>query len=371
MANAQNGQALPFPIASRTGTRQAFDTGVVTLSASAPSVINGIPIPAVGYLKEIVLEVIVNVTGGTSPAFTADAPFNVLQSIGLRTASGNDIITPITGYQLMLINKYGGYHAGSDPRNSRQYSAANATGAHFFLRVPLEIDPETGLGSIPALASNRSYMLNMTMAAASTVLSGGPTVTVQVKGTSFYWHEPPATTSGGAAQVTQPAALGTVSQWQFEAPIVSQGDRFTKLSNVGNIIRNHIFVCRNSSGVRVDAAAGGWPTNPVEFYLDNEMAYSLSMNLWEQLMVEWFGLNAAAKDGALGLDTGVYVLPYHALVGDTAGDPSNSRSQLLPTLNASLVQLRGSWGASAASLEVLTNSIVPAANTGYSAIFSK
>lgn len=357
--------ALPFTVASRMGSRFAFDTGIVALATGAPTNVAPIAIPAVGFLKYIDLEVTATFTGAS--ALTADAPFNVIQSIGFRTAGGNDLITPVTGYQLYLINKYGGYRIWSDARMGRQYSATTA-GAHFFLRLPFEIDPETALGVIPAMASNRSYMCNIQFAAATTVATGATAATVRVYATSWYWHEPPATGSGGVQQQTEPDALGTIPQWQVEQAVLSPGAKLVRLNNVGSIARSHIFVLRNASNARIDT--NGWGTE-TQLYLDNDMIFSLPLTSWEQYMTEWFGWTGATKDAALGLDTGVFVLPWHTLAGSEAGDPANTRSQLLATLNASLVQIWSTWGSAVATLETLTASVIPPKDLGFRAIYNK
>lgn len=351
--------AIPFALASRKMTRFSFTAGTTTLAAGAPIPLSPIQIPAVGYLSHLVLEVTVDGTGGSTPAFTADAPFNVLQSIEFKTAAGNDIIVPLTGYQAYLANKYGCQYAVapySDNRLSRQF-AASTPDAHFFIQIPLEIDSANGYGSIPALASNRSYQLNIILAAISTVLSGAPSVTVNINGTAHYWSEPPATTASGAAQATSPSGVGSVSQWQLEMPPLTPGDKLIKSNNVGNVLRTLIFTLRNSAGARIDT--NGWP-GVAELYLDNEPMFYFTQNEWEDMMVKWFGLTASAKDVAQGLDTGVYVIPFHALAGGLAGDPANSRSQLLPTVDASQLQLRGtSFGSAVSTLEILTNSVIP------------
>ena len=359
--------ALPFPIAARQMSRFSFTTGTTPLSASAPIQVSPIQIPAVGYLRYIMLEVTVTGTGGTTPAFTADAPFNVLQAVEFRTAAGNDLIVPLTGYQLYLANKWGaqlGTAPYTDARVGRQYSAT-APSAHFFLGIPLEFDAETGLGSIPALASNRSYQLALTLAAVSTVLTGAPTVNVSINGTAYYWNEPPATTQSGVSQATQPYGLGTISQWQLDAPPVTPGDKLIKSNNTGGILSTLIFTVRNSSGARIDTNG---LTGPSELYLDNEPMFYLTQNEWEALMIRTYGFTASAKDAALGLDTGVYVIPFHALAGGLAGDPANSRSQLLPTLDASQLQLRSTFGSAASTLEIMTNAVIP---TSSQVIYSK
>lgn len=349
---------IPFSLASRKMTRFSFSAGTQTLNASAPLPLSPIQLPAVGYLSHVNLEVTVTGTGGTTPAFTADAPFNVLQSVEFKTAAGNDIIVPLTGYQLYLANKYGCQYAVSpfaDNRVGRQYSAT-APSAHFFLQIPLELDAATGYGSIPALASNRSYQLNLTLAAIASVLSGTPGVTVTINGTAHYWSEPPASTASGAVQATAPSGVGTVSQWQIEMPSVTPGDKLIKSNNVGNVLRTLIFTLRNASGARIDA---DWPAT-AELYLDNEPMFYFTKNEWEDCMTKWYGFDAASKDVAKGLDTGVYVIPFHALAGGIAGSLSNSRSQLLPTIDGSQLQLRGtSFGANTSTLEIMTNSVIP------------
>lgn len=363
--------SLPFPIASRKMTRLSFAVGATTLNAGAAIPLPPIQLPAVGYLRHINLEVTVTGTGGTTPAFTADAPWNVLQSVELKTAAGNDVIVPVTGYQLYLMNKWGTQFTPapmSDNRSGKQY-AATAPSAHFFLQVPFEVDAETGLGAIPALASNRSYQLLFYLAGVSTILTGAPSVTVAINGTAHYWSEPPAVAPGtNVPQQTEPQGLGTVAQWQYESAPLTPGDKWIKSNNVGNVLRTLIFVLRNASGARIDS--NGWPALS-ELYLDNEPMLYLTNTEWEDWMAKLYTFNAASKDVALGLDTGVYVVPFHAMTGSAPGDAAGSRSQYLPTLDSSQLQLRGVWGSQASSLEMLTNSVIPPRGGGAVTIYSK
>lgn len=356
----QAAAALPFQIASRRMTRFSFNAAsLITLQAAASTPLPLIQIPAVGYLSHLMLEVTITSSGGTTPAFQADGPFNVLAQVELKTASGNDIIVPLTGYQLMLAAKYGCQFSQapwSDPKASRQYAAV-ITAAHFFLPIPLEIDAETALGVIPALASNRSYQLQMTLASQATVTTSNPTVVVSVTGTAYYWSQPAGTTNTGVNQQDAPTGLGTLSQWQLEMPPLTPGDKLIKSNNVGNVLRCIIFTIRNSSSARIDT--NGIPAVN-EIYLDNDPMFYFTANEWEENMVRWYGFDAAAKDTVKGLDTGVYVLPFFALGSGMAGDPNSTRNQYLPTLDASLLQLRGtSFGSAVSTLEILTNSVIP------------
>ena len=346
--------ALPFPIASRTMTRYSYST-TAALSGTGIVPLPPIQIPAVGFMRKLQMKVTFTGTAGT--AFTADGPFNLLSSIEFRTAAGNDLLVPMTGYQMYLMNKYG--HPTitspySDPKFV-SYSTTAGTAATFYLDIPFELDSETGWGSIPALASNRSYQLNINLAP-YTVVTGATAGNVAIDLTAFYWSEPPAQSASGIGQETQPQGLGTISQWQLDTPPLTPGDKYVKLNNVGNFMRNIIFVLRNAAGARVSA---DWPATS-EIYLDNEPMFYLPSADWQRAMRTQFGLAATAADAANGIDTGVYVIPFDALVGSLSGDPANSRSQYLPTLDSSQLQIRGmSFGANASTLEILTNSVIP------------
>jgi hypothetical protein len=356
--NAQNAPALPFEIAARVATRFSFTTGTVTLQSGTNTPINPIQIPAVGYLAGIMLEVTQVTTGGT--ALTADAPFNGLAIVELRTAAGNDLIVPMTGYQIYLIGKYGCQWSTApwaDARYTPQYSATN-TAQHYFLWVPAQIDADNGLGVLPALASNRSYQLALTAAAGTTIATGFTSGSITINGTAHYWTEPSATTPGGVPQATQPDGLGTMLQWQLEQPPLTPGDKYIKHQNVGNVLHTVIYTIRNSSGARIDT--NGVPAVS-EFYVDNAPLFYLTANEWSELMARrWFGYNGATKDLANALDTGVYVLPFYAMGSGRASNGENTRAQVLPTLDSSLVQIRGtSWGSAVSTLEIITGSIIP------------
>jgi len=363
----QGGQAaaapsIPFVVASRNSSRFSFGLNTVALGASViPQ--SPVAIPAVGYLKYIDLEVTLAGAGGTTPAFTADAPFNALASVELRNASGNDLIVPMTGYQLFLVNKYGCQDLDapfSDPRGDQQF-ANTAPSAHFFIRVPCEVSPADAFASIPALASNRSYQLVISYNTIAAIETGAPTINMTVQGVAWFWTEPISQTKAQTTQQTAPPFLGSLNLWQLEPQPLTPGDKYIKSNNVGNVLRTLIFVLRNVSGVREDA---DWPAVS-ELYLDNDPMFYLTNTQWLSWMSRIYGLNAgAAKDVVRGLDTGVYVIPFFALAEGQA-IANARRSQYLPTLDASQLQLRGtSWGAGASTLEILTNSVVPVSPGG-------
>jgi hypothetical protein len=351
---------LPFVIGSRNSSRFSFTLPTTAIGASSAP-LPPVQIPAMGYLKSIDLEVTIAGSGGTSPVFTADAPFNVLQAVELRNSSGNDLIVPLTGYQMFLQQKYGcqGFDAPmGDMRLDPTYSAVSPS-AHFILSIPCEISPADGFGAIPALASNRSYQLQLTLAALATIVSSNPTLNVSIVGTAHYWTEPVASTASGVPQATAPLYNGSLNLWQLEPQPVTPGDKYIKSNNVGNVLRTLIFTLRTAAGARTQA---DWPA-VCELYLDNFPMFYLPLLQWQSRMARWYQLRSASFDVAGGLDTGVFVMPFFALA-EGAAQANGRRSQYLPTLDTALLQLRGtSFGASASTLEIITNSVQPVSPT--------
>lgn len=364
-APAQTTAPLDFAVASQFSTRRSFDIGTTTLQAAALSPLTPIQVPAVGYLDKIRLRLLVNTTGGTTPAWQPDAPFNIIESITFRNAAGVNLITPVTGYDLYLLNKYGGQTAFgvmADPRTGINAPGTLAASQEIFLDIPLGIDKSEGYGAIPALASNTNYQVGITFASQSAVTTSNPTVTVAVEATAYYFDVPDAVTESGISQATTPPGMPAQSVWNKESPSLTPGTKFVDLNQVGNLIRNHIFVLRNSSGARIDA--NGWPAL-FDFYINNQPRFSFSRQEFERNIAQWYGLTNATKNVAGGLDTGVYVIPWHALLGSQAGDPGNTRAQMLPTLASSQIQVRGQeWGSAVSTLEILTQSVTTT-NAGY------
>ena len=362
---ANKGTVLkPFTIGSRFSSRASFDTGTKTLSTTGPTNTGPQQVPAVGFLAGLLLRITATATGGT-PALTADAPFNLIELINFRNSKGDNLITPIKGYQLYLINKYGGQNIfgngpTGDPKVGAGYTASGAN-VDFYLWLPLSIDVSQALGVVPATASNNNYQVEITLAATSTVWSGGVTGgTATVQASAYYFDIP-----NDPNYQSTPLGLPTASIWNVETPPLTAGEKTIQSFNTGNIIRNHILVVRTAAGARSDA---DWPTLTT-LVLDNVDRLRLPKRDWEYLMARWYGLTNATKDAALGLDNGDFVLPYNALAGGSAGDPSNTRDQLLQTQSTTLLQFRGqSFGGTAATLEILTQSV---ATTDLNALYSK
>lgn len=376
-APAQGGQPvarIPFPRAARQKTNLSFALNPITLGAGAVP-FGPIQIPANGYLRALNFEVKILSTGNSATvalAATNDAPFSFIQQLSVTTSSGDALIVPMSGYQLAMLCKYSSFGMEapySDPRVDPTFAApttgagATAGAALFRLRIPFEIDSSSGFCSLPNLAANRSYNIQGIFNALSGVFTTVPngTVTATITVTAEFWSVPNDTNAQGDPQETAPFGNGSFVVTQLETIPITAGAGIYQLHNVGNVIRSLILIYRDGSGVRV--ADANLP-NVLELVLNNDLLIYQTVNeVKRQLTTAGFGAAygavAAAQNTAQGQDAGV--IPYTQFLGNgQAGIRGNdSRNQYLPTLDATLLQVRGtSWGTNG-TLEVITSSVVP------------
>jgi hypothetical protein len=365
---------IPFPRAARMKTNLSFSLGPITVGASAVP-FGPIQVPANGYLRALNLEFVVSTTGNAATVALAtptDAPFSHIQQISVTTSSGDALIVPIDGYALAMVQKYGVFGQESpysDPRTDPTFAApttgagATAGSSTFRLRIPFEIDQSTGFGSLPNLAANRSYYVQGIFNTLASVFSTPPngTTTITVTATAEYWSVPNDTNAQGDPQETAPAGNGSFSVIQSETIPVNAGTGIYQMHNVGNVIRSIIMIYRDGSGIRIaDASAPG----VFELVLNNDLLFYQTRNEFKRQIANAgfgaaYGAVAAAQDTAQGQDRGVWPFVQFLAPGQAAIRGDGSRNQYLPTLDATLIQIRGtSWGTTG-TLQVITNSIVP------------
>lgn len=307
-------------------------------------------IPANGYLRNVWL--LVEASGGVlgPGVFHEDAPFNVLQNISLVDTNGAPILHPMDGYELFLINKWGGYRFFSDPESLPGYDAT--IGFRFALRIPVEISPANGLGALSNMNSASAYRLEVSLAASTTVFSTAPTTLPTVRLRSFIevWSLPNASSREGIPQAIEPPMLGTTQYWTKHIVDVTAGENTIELPRVGNQIRNIITLFRNDDATP-DRNDSEYP-DPLRFMWDNRQMFSEPRRYREQVMGELYRYTRGAKD------TGVHVYPYcHDVLGHPGAEDDGHL--WLRTVSSSNLLLIGSFGG-AGKLTVLTNDVAPA-----------
>lgn len=345
---------LPFNAASREHTEIAFDSSL-TPTTVTQEVLQGAnqSLPAEGYLRSIYLQV--TASGGTvgSAALAADAPWNIIQQVMLSDVNGAPIFGPVDGYQLYLINKYGGYMFRSDPAVWPDHAATGIT-ISFALRIPVEVNRQTAFGALGNQNAAAAYKLRITLNTIANIWSVAPTAApaLRFRGYIETWTQPLPQDAAGRPQATQPPAHGTTQYWSAQQYTINGGQQIITLTRVGNLIRSFILIYRNNSGVRITTA--NMP-DPIEFDWDARMFFSEPLGYRRDAMVRNYADHGAVS-GTTQLEDGVLAYNWdRTIVGHTGG---GATAMYLPTVQSTRMQIQANFG-TAGVLTVLTNDIAP------------
>ena len=346
MPQAQQGvvAALPFVASAHEHTEPAF-TVTVTPGATVQQ-LNPIDVPAYGYLRHILLEVVAS--GGVGGTLAADGPWNLFQQITLQDVNGANIVGPIDGYALYVANLIGGYAFRNSPTDSPWF-VGSAPNPSFFIRVPVEISHKDGLGSLANQNSAANYKLSIAINTTTNIASVafGTVPTFTIRGWLEAWTLPAPSDSRGRPQAQTPPLLGTGQYWssRLQSGIVV-GSNTVPLTRLGNYLRAVCFIARDGTGARNSAC---FP-DPFQFNWDGMTIRNQSQRYSQQEMYEKTG-------GLLTLPAGVFVLPFnHGGPVATLGD--EDPDLWLPTTQSSRMEIAGTV-ATAGSIQVLTNEVAP------------
>lgn len=307
--------------------------------------------PAPGYLRGLWLHFKASGGGGTAAVAAADAPWNIIQNLQLRDPFGS-VDYNTDGYGAYLIHQYSGQiGAGGlqDPTLDPAYSAIATSGNfNFSLYLPIEFDPDTAYGALPAMNAAAEMQLSLQLAPVATVYGTSPTTapTIDVEVSQEYWSVP----------ITNPSLTppddGSSHQWsqsQGSNGAVSSGNTRIPLPDVGTYLTTIIGVFRDSTGVRVDS-----PFNKdLELWVDGVPVRMESPELLFARMFRQFGVTRPA---------GVVAYTFRDSVGQMVG--VDDMQLLLPTTPGTLLEVTsGAWGSisnSPAVLSTYTGKLYPA-----------
>jgi hypothetical protein len=360
------------------------DSRAMTASTQDLPVLN---VPPAGFLQDVYLLSEGTVAGNAvvTVAVAEDFPWRVIDTITFEDVNNAPIVGPITGWDLYVINKFGGYTFNDDPRFSPVYrldtlGGTNATASSwaFVLRIPVELVKRDSLGSLPNKSGTAMFKVRIRLAASGSVYTTPPTTlpTVRTRIQQANWWEPDATDLKGRPLAQNPPAVQTTQYWSKVDYTVNAGSLRQKYDRVGYLIRNLIHVLRDSTGTR----SGGETDFPDPFTLRVEGNNQIVRNksVWLQRMsnngyIGAAGGNVAAArtgvadnyTGTLAIittpakDNGVYVEPYCL---DFAHKPGyETRRGYLATSSAARIEAQGTiGGAGAHTFTVLTNDVAPA-----------
>jgi hypothetical protein len=372
-AAPESGPRVPFVRASYQ-YREKIRADSVVLSTSQQT-LTPVSITPGGFLRGVWIEVgppTVNGALGTAVlGAPTDFPFALIANVVLEDVNGQSIVGPISGYELFLANKYGGYLPQDDPELNPGFGGTFAT-PYFIIWVPVEVRSD-GLGALANTDARAQYRLIVTIDSSANILSTGTVTTQPTFPVTYwvdYWAQVEAHSMSGEPQEQVPPGLGTTQFWYHEVPTVAAGAQTVKHNRVGNAIRTIIYVLRN--GAAAGAAQPGNQrvsnfTDPIKLRMDNRTLFSESPNLRRRgIMGRLYFLTGTEGDpAAIGqpvkgiLETGTLVLPFSQDVGY---DPSpGDLGDWLETNEATFLQFEATLNATVATLTILTNDVAPRA----------
>lgn len=363
--------ALPFVTAAREHQEPAFDVSLLP-GASQTTILNGAnqSLPAEGFLRDVYL--LVTTSGGVLGTATLqpDAPWNNIASVTLSDVNGAPIFGPVSGFDLYLINKYGGYMFRPDPLSApdaiSQVPGTNTAGVVTFqyaLRIPVEINRQTALGALSNQNAAASYKLTMTQNTVANIftIGTGTAPTIRYRGGIETWTQPLPQDAMGRPQETVPPGYGSTQYWSKQQFTINGGQQSITLTRVGNLIRCLIFIYRGASGARITQASGNMP-DPLEIDWDARMLRQEPEYYRREFMAQtspaFTAQTGAGNAGTAGSFVDDGVLAYNwdrTILGHNGG---GSSAMYLPTVQSTRLQFTANFPV-AGTLEVLTCDIAP------------
>lgn len=349
----------PFRIGAQVTDDEVYDETVTTNASTQRLPLYSVPSTA--FLNDVQILVEATTSGNdNNVTFAANGPWNIIDSIKFTDTSQQEIIGPITGYELYVINKFGGYRFQDDPKASPVYSATTGTGATggsfaFVLHLPVELVPRDALGSLVNKSQSTPYKVSITVAATATIYGTAPdnAPSVRFRMTPKSYWEPTAQDGSGNPVAPAPPGLGTTQYWNSTPYTVAAGTVNEQLtSSVGFPIRNLIFILEDSNQSRSQGESD-WP-DPFKLQLQSNIIVDRIRALWRHEIAQLYGYTAAVSDVVNAKDYGVYVLPF---CNDFAHKPGwESRRSYLRTTDGMRLKVGGSIGGTGVhKLTVLTN----------------
>lgn len=369
--NAQARPMRPFRTGVQVVDELPYDV-TVTPGASTQALNPVYEIPSTGFINLVNMYVVgTTAANAANVTFSANGPYNVIDTIQFVDTNNQPIIGPIDGWDLQVINKYGGYNFVDDPRQSPIFSAVTGSGGTggsfaFCYVIPLELVPRDGLGSLPNKSASTPFKVKVTVAASATIYGTAPTSAPVVRfrmAAESYWQPQAADAQGNPLQ-QNPPGVDTTQFWNKTSYTVGLGQITPILTaSVGFPVRNLVFVLKDSAGSRA-VGETNFP-DPFKLKLEANIIVDRNKFIWQQKLARDFGYIGGTFDAAGAKDNGLYALPFNKDFGPKPG--WETRRGYLPTTDAMKLQVIGNT-LGAGVLDVYTNYVAPGAGTTLAAI---
>src|SRR5271166_16138 len=235
-ANQPAPRPWPFPVGVYESDVQDYSASLTqTASAQQFPIWNLSP---TGWLRGVWLDVNCVTSGNAATvSISKDNPWTAIQSITLYDL-GNEVVLQLLGYQVMVMNKYGGYFNVADPRADVNYSvtvgAGGAAGSfHFTLYIPLEVIGRSALGVVQN-ESKPGWKLQVYLDTIANTYNVAPTTggVVTILGYIASYTEPAGGSASGRPFSQTPPQPSTLQYWKYEgATVIAAGQSKYELTN--------------------------------------------------------------------------------------------------------------------------------------------
>lgn len=350
--------ARPFVTGTRTLETETYSQSV-TVSSSAQT-LTPYEAQVDGYLSRLLIRVTCTTAGNSATtAFAADGPFSAIQSIAFVDIGNKQILGPITGWNLYVLNRFGGFVYNADTKAQSTYAVTTGTGAtggsfSFTLPLPIQVRRRDGMGSLPNRNASATFKVKPTVAPTAEIYSTAPTAagTLRVEIQQQGWATSDNRDYKGNSVAPTPNGVGSLMYTDIESISMSAGKFSQRMGNYGGLTRLWAFELRDSNGVRTEA---DWP-QLFEIEIDKVKVYSRSTATWDHLMSEDYGLSNTAESTTAANTklAGVKVVHWLDDFGLQPGAENSFRYQ--PITPNTAILLSGSIGGSGLhKLNVLKN----------------
>jgi hypothetical protein len=381
-ATVQKGQAAPprpypFPVGVYESGVQDYEQALT--QTTQPQQFPVWNISPTGWLRGLWFDfTMTTAANAATVAFNADpiaGGFSGVQKVIVYDLGGEQVVT-LSGYEWLVMNKFGGYFEVGDPRASltfTQTSGAGGTGGsfHFMLYLPFEVVARDGLGVVQN-ESKPGWKIELWADSSTQTYTTSPTTlgSLRCRGFADSYTEPAGAAPNGRPFAQTPPLPGTLQYWKSENISLPSGNMKYDLTNgIGFPIRNIIYYARDAGNSTRATADGNWP-DPATLLIGNINYFTRSKNLWIEKMGRAFGLAGInttfpAVDTAQGRENGVFPVWFTQDMTSHPGD--ELRFKYIDTQVNSLIRIQGSNGA-ALTLYAMVNWLATPSKNRYALI---
>lgn len=353
--NAVPARPYPFPVGVYESGTQDYD--ITLTQTAAPTQFQLWNISPTGWLRGLWCDfTFTTASNAATVVFNADpiaGGFAGVQKVVVYDLGG-EVVLSLTGYEWLVMNKFGGYFEVGDPRADLTFSQTAGVGAglggsqHFILYLPFEAVARDGLGVVQN-ESKPGWKIEIWLDSSAQTYTTPPTTlgTCRLRGFPDSYTEPAAMAPNGRPFAQTPPLPGSLQYWKSENQSLPSGTAKYDITNgIGYPIRNIIYYARDASNSTRATADASWP-DPSTLLLGNINYFTRSKNLWISKMSKAYGMagiNATfpAADSAQGRENGVFPVWF---TQDMGGVPGNElRFKYLDTQVNSLIRFTGVFG---------------------------